>query len=318
MIGFSIIICCYNSRKRLPKTLKFLADLRIPDRLPIEVLVINNNSHDDTVLIAKMEWDKIKAPFPLHIYDEPKPGLTYARIKGIEKSNYDYLIFCDDDNWLSKDYLEIAQKYLKNEECQAVGGSGVAVSDVELPHWFISTDGYGYAIGSEGRIEGPNNTLYGAGLCLKRPAAERFLRKSTSLLLSDRKGNSLSSGGDIELCHIIGQKKIYYSTELKFFHFLEKHRLTKKYRRRLFWQFGVSDSLLVFYKLAKKPNNLNKRKIYLAILLEAIVWLLPFNFNRNKKKELRKVNYIISFVLHGLINYFKFNYLYSKAYKNIQ
>src|SRR5687768_12830335 len=106
MNGFSIIICCYNSASRIDETLRYVSDLTIPDGKNCEVIVINNNSGDNTAELAvakKKIFDQRKIAF--RVIEEPRPGLSVARKTGASASFYDTIIFCDDDNHLNPDYL---------------------------------------------------------------------------------------------------------------------------------------------------------------------------------------------------------------------
>ena len=53
---------------------------------------------------------------------------------GIDNAKYEYIIFCDDDNWLNPDYVEISFKKMEQHELAgAMGGDSEAVSDVNIP-----------------------------------------------------------------------------------------------------------------------------------------------------------------------------------------
>src|SRR5436305_10300761 len=101
--GISVIICCYNSAKRLPETLAHLARQNSP--IPWEVIVVDNASTDDTARVARECWPSETAP--LRIVDEPKSGLIYARVSGLQASRYEWLSFVDDDNWVAPDWLQL-------------------------------------------------------------------------------------------------------------------------------------------------------------------------------------------------------------------
>src|SRR4051812_3506356 len=103
--GVSIIICCYNSSHRLPQTLKYLAHQQLADDIAWEIIVINNASEDDTKEVAIKEWNSYSSKIVLRVIDEPVPGLNNARKRGVEEAKYDIIIFCDDDNWLDKNFI---------------------------------------------------------------------------------------------------------------------------------------------------------------------------------------------------------------------
>ena len=68
-----------------------------------------------------------------------KAGLTFARKKGIEDCKYEYIIFCDDDNWLSSNFVSEAFKILsENIKCGIAGGRLLPQFETEKPRWFDS------------------------------------------------------------------------------------------------------------------------------------------------------------------------------------
>src|SRR4051794_7116729 len=98
--AISIIICCYNSSKRLPATLKHIAQQKMRSNILWEVIVVDNNSADDTKEVAVREWRKYNLSVPFKVVTEQKQGLIHAREKGYAEAAYQLLLFCDDDNWL--------------------------------------------------------------------------------------------------------------------------------------------------------------------------------------------------------------------------
>src|SRR5436190_1893505 len=101
MDGISIIVCCYNSSLRLPKTIEHLAAQKTSSFLNWEVIFVNNSSTDNTTDVVAKEWSKYNLQnVGFKIIDEPKAGQSFARIKGVETALYDLIVFCDDDNWL--------------------------------------------------------------------------------------------------------------------------------------------------------------------------------------------------------------------------
>src|SRR5262245_41018784 len=103
--GVSVIVCCYNSADRLPETLKHIAMQNVPDSILWEVIIVNNNSTDETEKVAISEWSRYHLSVPFKVVNESKPGLNFARKKGVENAGFSLLLFCDDDNWLDEDYL---------------------------------------------------------------------------------------------------------------------------------------------------------------------------------------------------------------------
>jgi glycosyltransferase involved in cell wall biosynthesis len=62
--GVSIIVCCYNSAERLPETLKHLALLESNEDVNWELIIVDNNSSDTTIVVCKEECKKFELAVP--------------------------------------------------------------------------------------------------------------------------------------------------------------------------------------------------------------------------------------------------------------
>lgn len=272
MIGVSIIICCYNSASRLPETLRHLSKQETPDGgLQWEVIVVDNASTDDTKEVAIQEWRKYSLEVPLKVVVENAPGLSYARQKGVEVSRYEYLIFCDDDNWLEANYVSLVNKFMQdNPKVGVVGGCGEEVCEIDPPAWFEDLKG-AYAIGKQALYTSDvfeRGYVYGAGSAIKKTALNELTNLKFSSLLSDRKGNVLSSGGDGELCFAIQLRgyKVFYFDELRFKHFIPKEKLTDEYITRLLVGFSAAQPTLNLYQYALKGTHISKPMLSLRLM----------------------------------------------------
>ena len=240
--GISVIICCYNSAKRIADVLNALAKQEFQSVVPWEILVIDNASVDNTAGAARSIWDHEEAGTTLRIIHEPKQGLIYARQKGIEEASFSYLVFCDDDNWLFPDYLEtVYELFERDSSIIACGGIGIPVFETSKPVWF---DEYAesFATGSQemNREDGKILCLYGAGFSIRANAFDQLKTAQFKPLMHGRLGNKLSSSEDTELSYalvLMGQK-LHFTPQLKFNHYLPKERLHFSYLKKLYIAFG--------------------------------------------------------------------------------
>ncbi len=236
--GVSVIICCYNSAARLPETLKHLAQQNLPPNILFEVIVVNNASTDNTAAVAENEWQKYQSSGEFRIVDEKKPGLSYARQRGAKEATCGCIVFCDDDNWLAPDYLHNAFRIMESDpQIGALGGRSTAVTDdVKLPDWFEGLQN-GFAVGPQAEHEGDVSKtcmLWGAGLVTRKNIFLHCYPDYFPAIMSDRKGDFLSSGGDNEFCYRLLLKgyKLFYDEKLRFIHFISKVRWSDEYAER--------------------------------------------------------------------------------------
>ena len=251
MDGISIIICCYNSASRLEKTIQHIA-LQKEVEFSFEVILVDNNSKDNTALIAKELFFKYKITNN-KIISETKPGLTEARKCGVRTAIYDILIFCDDDNWLEVNYLRNVKFGFEKYSDAAILGAWSDAAFVDgqiLPFWFNEIKG-SMAVGGKPNSDCLVDEVWGAGMAIRTAIAiEIFIKPS---VLSDRKGTSLVAGGDTEICERVRKLgyKIYKLTSLKYTHFISPERLTWDYLTRLNTGFGYSNMQAQYYKYNK-------------------------------------------------------------------
>jgi glycosyltransferase involved in cell wall biosynthesis len=264
--GVSVIICCYNSASRLPETLGHLAAQQLPEAFSWEIILVDNASSDTTKETALNLWSKKARPEDkerLRVVDQPVKGLSHARAKGVEVSRYNVVLFCDDDNWLSDNYVIDSFRIMSSDpKIGALGGSGSAVSDVVLPPWFEKYKGC-YACypqaSNDGELKGASAFLYGAGLVVRRECFDILSSKDFSPILADRTGTKLTSGGDTELSYairLIGFK-LWFSDKLKFNHFLPAGRLTDEYLYRLISSMSYCSGVLITYNYAIEGKSAN-------------------------------------------------------------
>lgn len=249
--GISVVICTYNGAKRLKPTLEHIAAQKT-EILAWEVILIDNNSKDDSALTAENIWKNTNVSAPLRIVREEQAGLSYAKARGLKEAQYRYLIYVDDDNSISENYVQTVFEILENYPDVAVcsGDGEVAVpNDFELPTWWEKFQ-YAYAVGKQGETEGylDNSFLWGASSAFRVAALEE-LYEIHELYLTGRIGSKLAAGEDGELCMALQllDYKLYYSPKLQFKHHIPTDRINRAYLKRLQEGFGAASVILSLY-----------------------------------------------------------------------
>jgi len=250
--GISIIICTYNGADRLAETIAHIAKQSIPSNIFWEVILADNNSTDRTDEVSRTEWKKYNLPnINFKIINEPKAGKLYALQHAITEANYEYLIICDDDNWLAPDYVVRAFTYLESmPDVGAIGGFGIPVTkNALLPEWLKDYE-YAYAIGPQSSKTGmikSDGILWGAGMATRKSLYLKMYQNFPSLLpLSDK---NILSAEDTEYCIRLLLKgyHLYYDHTLTYHHFIPDIKLTPEFRDHKLLQ-GFKDSRNILRK----------------------------------------------------------------------
>jgi glycosyltransferase involved in cell wall biosynthesis len=153
----SIVIPVYNEAESLGACLRAISALQLK---PYEVIVVDNNSTDNTAAIAR-SFDFVR------LIREPRQGVIHARTTGFNAARGDIIARIDADSLLPSDWLTKVKRIMADEGLAAVSGAP-NYHDFALPrvanrldHWFRQ------------RLAdklGDNNFLYGANMALRRSA----------------------------------------------------------------------------------------------------------------------------------------------------
>ncbi len=251
--GISVIVCTYNGVDRLKPTLESIATQHI-DNVAWELIVVDNASTDNTTAFCHEVMQAAPA-VQFRTIQESAPGLNNARLCGLLAAQYDIILFCDDDNHLHENYLQEGNNLMRtHENIGALGGHGIPLFEGEKPDWFDKY-AHSFAVGPQaansGKIDQPDAEVYGAGSFYRRQPMLSFFSKGFSTIMSDRKGNSLASGGDVEWCYLIqlAGYDIWYSSALQFYHQMPSSRMHWDYYLRLKAGIASGSARLFPYKV---------------------------------------------------------------------
>jgi glycosyltransferase involved in cell wall biosynthesis len=224
------------------------------------------------------------------VVKENTKGLTYARRRGVCESQYEYIIFCDDDNWLADNYIEVAfNLFNQNPDIGVIGGSSSAVYDGVLPAWFYSKSEC-YAVGEQGEEAGDiskRGYVWGAGMCVRRSVLLSMYNNSIKHLLTGRIGNKSAAGDDSEICEWfqIAGFKLWFDSRLNFMHFIPVDRVSLDYLSRIEDGFVNSRPILLTYMLMRKGYVSNLP--YVRKFQCNIIRFLSIFFAEDRKSKLR-------------------------------
>jgi len=128
----SIIICTYNRSQYLKKVLENLLLLKNDGSFDHEIIIVDNNSKDNTQEIVEsyiLKNNKFKYFF------EPKQGKSNALNTGISRSIGDIIAFTDDDVIINNDWVQNIANFSKENDFDAIGGRIIPLYCDGTPQW---------------------------------------------------------------------------------------------------------------------------------------------------------------------------------------
>lgn len=145
-MDITVILCTYNRAESLRHALTSAASLVLPTSVKWEVLVVDNNSADQTRNVV--EDFRRQYPGRFRYLFEAKPGKSHALNAGIREARGDIVAFTDDDVTLDPMWLQNLTVTLRAREWVGVGGR-------ILQHWTCSRPPWLRADGRYRRIGWP-------------------------------------------------------------------------------------------------------------------------------------------------------------------
>lgn len=241
--SISLVICTHNPRRdNLAKVLKAL-ELQDFSLEKWELLLIDNASDSMLSSEINLTWH----PHAQHVREDTL-GLTAARLRGFQEARADILVFVDDDNVLSTDFLSSVSKIInQNPQIGALGGRVLPDFEIEPEKWIRKFDnalairdfGNGtLCCDSEGGLHYPYFSPIGAGLVLRKQAAKAYvdaLKEQSNRLSFGRTGKQLTSGEDNDIILTILESGwgVGYFPQLQLTHLISADRTTTDYLARL-------------------------------------------------------------------------------------
>ncbi len=108
----AVVIPAYNEEKYIDACLDSLGKQLVP---PDEIIVVDNNCHDETIAIAK-KYQGIK------IIKEKQQGMIYARNRGFDACDADIIARCDADTILPPDWIKKIKLNFADKQIDALTG----------------------------------------------------------------------------------------------------------------------------------------------------------------------------------------------------
>lgn len=245
MIRLSLIICTYNRAPHLLRTLECLVGQTL-NRGYFEIIVVDNNSRDDTGELAR-RFAEEHTDINIRTIPEKRQGLSYARNAGIAASEGNVIVMIDDDEVVNPEFLENYLNFFeKHHGIDAAGGVMVPFYEYTPPKWLskyterLLTSSLD--LGREVREFPRHKNPIGGNMAFRREVFEGYGCFNTEL---GRKGEMLLGGEENDLFRRLraGGGTIYYLPTAVVHHIIPESRLTADHLDRLSRMVGLSKKI---------------------------------------------------------------------------
>lgn len=246
-VNFTIAIPTYNGAARLPALLDKLRSQENPQNIAWTILVVDNNSTDNTAELVKRYAAQAEAqsqqPSIQYAFAK-RQGAAFARVKAMEVATSEWVGFLDDDVTPASDWMSNAYAFARSHpEAGAFGGQIHGEFEVEPPSNFNRIKSF-LAL----RERGSTPHLYNPDHLSLPPSAAWVVNAqawhdnvSDQPVLGGRANGSMVQGDDYEpllRMHKAGWK-IWYAPSLHVAHQIPKSRLERGYLKSLSWGCGI-------------------------------------------------------------------------------
>ena len=264
MIRISLVIPTHNRAAQLVAALESVVRQTLPADV-WECVVVDNNSTDDT----HSRFDAFArghAAFNLRRVDERRPGVSYARNRGLSEARAPLVAFIDDDERVNEGFLQAYLDFFDTHPDAVVAGGRIIADYPEgRPTWmshFVEMPianpmDFGPAVRPfpAGRVPG------GGNMAFRRAGLQRFGGFDPSL---GRVNGELIGGEENDLFERLlrGGETIWYVPGAVMWHIIPPRKLTEDYFRRLSYNVGVSQ------RLRAQIHH----RVVRTLLFEAVKW----------------------------------------------
>jgi glucosyl-dolichyl phosphate glucuronosyltransferase len=235
-MNITVVLCTYNRCETLAKALRSVAMSKVPESLGWEVLVVDNNSDDQTWNVV----DEYCTEFPgrFRYLFESQPGKSHALNSGIEAARGQLLAFMDDD-------VIVEPMWLQNLTARMHDGKWAGCGGPILPQWTCSPPSWlprvlaPLAVFYIGFQAGPlTESPFGTNMAYRREMFEKYGGFRTDL--GPRPGGDIQHSEDAEFGNrlLAAGEHLWYEPSAIVYHPVARDRLEKEYF--LAWWFDKS------------------------------------------------------------------------------
>lgn len=283
-LDFTVVIPTYNGAERLTIVIDKLRSQVVPEALRWEIIIVDNNSQDQTASVVEalqVEWS---SSVPLRYVFEGQQGLAYARQCGINHARGELIGFLDDDNWPYPSWVAEAVIFAQEKTTAGAFGGRIKAAFEFTPDDSVKPLLRFLAIRDKGDIAQkfqPSKMQLppGAGLVVRKTA---WVESIPSKLV-----NISRAGDDYELSLRMDKHgwEIWYNPLMVIDHFIPAARLERDYLLKLAHRYGLCTCYLLTVKTPLWQQPVILFKSFIGSLKRVIIHYFQYHLKRNISLE---------------------------------
>jgi len=168
---FSICIATYNRIFLLEKLLISISNQVLLSDMALEVLIVDNDPNGSAKEVVK-KIEKTGA-FQIRYFIQPIKNISLTRNKAVKKSKGDFLLFIDDDEVASKEWLISLYNTIDQFNSDGAFGRVVSYFPPQTPNWIKNCFIYNRSAPATGTIAEGKRT----GNCILKASLLKTLRE---------------------------------------------------------------------------------------------------------------------------------------------
>jgi glycosyltransferase involved in cell wall biosynthesis len=288
-MNITVILCTYNRCQSLEKALASAARLELPPSVSWEILVVDNNSKDQTASVVESFCRKYPGHF--RYLFEARPGKSHALNAGLGQTRADVIAFMDDDVTVEPNWLAELTACLHDGRYAGSGGRILPDWTGPRPNWLPLADRYGLAplaMFDLGPDPAPlNESPFGTNMAFKREVFEKYGAFRTDL---GPRPDSEIRNEDTEFGQrvLAAGETLWYVPSAVVHHAVPENRLRQEYFLKWWFdksradvrEFGIPPGTRAF--IAGVPLVLFRR-----LAVWTVRWLTAFNPSRRFSNKLK-------------------------------
>lgn len=279
----SLIVPTYNRAYALEQVL----DTFYSQKLVSEIVFIDDCSNDNTFEVISFFKNKYTNIHTLYLKNEKRSGASFSRWVGVQNSKNEYILFCDDDEFLEKNYAEVCLNKLLSKNASIVSGRHFYRNVGESPEDAIKRFGNGLNSGpvfGSVRFKVYTDAIFQSDITM--PFTHGIFLTTKKLLLEYKidpfysQGNGFREESDFQVNAFVNGHKILVTNDTHCVHMNMKEVRTGGQRvsriKRYYWSvFYTSYFLKKYFNKLRTKMNIGY-SYHFAIVFYALAELYDF------------------------------------------